>query len=172
MSRRQAGFTLIELIVVVTVLAFLMALALPSYRAWIHNSQIRTAAESILNGLQTARAEAVRSNLMTEFDLAADSGWSIKSMPAGAVIQSRSGAEGTAKTSLAMQPAGAASITFNGMGWIATNDDGSPSITQVDVTSTVISGSEARPLRVVITPGGSVKMCDPQVPAGDPRVCP
>jgi len=29
-----------------------------------------------------------------------------------------------------------------------------------------------RPLRVTITPGGSIKMCDPAVAAPDPRVCP
>jgi len=172
MSRRQAGLTLIEIIIAVAVLAILTTLAVPSYRAWIQNSQIRTAAESILNGLQTARAEAVKRNVRTEFEIGAGSDWSIKLMPAGDVIQSRSSGEGSANAQLATQPAGASRITFNGMGWIAANDDATPSITQVDVTSTVVTGTEARPLRLVITPGGSVKMCDPQVPADDPRVCP
>jgi type IV fimbrial biogenesis protein FimT len=172
MSRRQAGLTLIEIVIAVAVLAILIALAVPSYRAWIQNSQIRTAAESILNGLQTARAEAVKRNVRTELEIGAGTDWSIKLMPAGDVIQSRSSAEGSANAQLATQPAGATRITFNGMGWIAANDDATPSITRVDVTSTVVTGTEARPLRLVITPGGSVKMCDPQVAADDPRVCP
>jgi hypothetical protein len=34
--------------------------------------------------------------------------------------------------------------------------------------------STARPLRIVISPGGSVRMCDPSpsVVAPDPRACP
>ena len=59
-----------------------------------------------------------------------------------------------------------------GMGWVTTNADDSARITQMDVTSSKLSKQGERPLRVVITPGGSAKMCDPAVIAPDPRVCP
>jgi type IV fimbrial biogenesis protein FimT len=164
-----------EILIAVAVLSILFLMALPSYRAWIQNSQIRTAAESVMNGLQTARAEAVKANRKTWFEFGKGSDWSVKQQAQNGTvtdIQSRLSSEGSPNAQLAVQPAGAARVTFNGMGWIDTNDDATPSLTRVDVSSSVISGSEARPLRVVITAAGSAKMCDPQVAAPDPRVCP
>jgi type IV fimbrial biogenesis protein FimT len=172
MPRRHAGFTLIELVIGLMILGLLAGMALPSFRAWIQNSQIRTGAESVLNGLQVARAEAVRRNLLVEFQVGAGSSWTVSIPTTGEVVQTRSGADGSAKAAVVPQPGGATIVTFNGMGWVAANDDGSPTMTRVDVTSSVLTGSEARPLRVVVTPGGAAKMCDPQVAAGDPRVCP
>ena len=67
--RSEHGFSLVELMVTVAVLSLLMTLAVPSFAEWIQNSRIRTAAESIQNGLQVARAEAVRRNARVEFAL-------------------------------------------------------------------------------------------------------
>jgi type IV fimbrial biogenesis protein FimT len=67
-------------------------------------------------------------------------------------------------------PLGADRITFNGMGWLATNNNGSPTITRIDVASTMV-GTEIRALRVTVGAGGVMKMCDPAVAAGDPRAC-
>ena len=41
---RAGGFTLIELMIAVAIVAILAAVALPSYRNYIHRSQARTAA--------------------------------------------------------------------------------------------------------------------------------
>ena len=71
-SRRQRGVTLIELMVGLAIFGLLVALAIPSYSAWIQNTQIRTAAESIVNGLQLARNEALRRNRSVELVLTAD----------------------------------------------------------------------------------------------------
>ncbi len=61
MSRAaQSGISLIEVMVAVAIIGVLMALGMPAYSTWIQNTQIRTAAEAILNGLQTARNEAIR----------------------------------------------------------------------------------------------------------------
>ena len=48
--RRTSGFSIIELVVTVTVLGVLTALALPSFGRWIANTQVRGMAESIQNG--------------------------------------------------------------------------------------------------------------------------
>ena len=69
MKARVRGFSLIELIVGMLILGILLAMAAPSYSAWIMNSRIRTTAESILNGLQMARGEAVRRNEQIRFQL-------------------------------------------------------------------------------------------------------
>jgi type IV fimbrial biogenesis protein FimT len=59
---RQHGFTLIELMIGLVIMGTLFALAIPSFRTWIQNQQIRTGAESILNGIQLARSTAVNNN--------------------------------------------------------------------------------------------------------------
>ena len=60
MKPTARGFSLIELIVVLAVLAILLAAGASNFSVWMTNSRIRTTAESIQNGLQMARAEAVR----------------------------------------------------------------------------------------------------------------
>ena len=62
MDKLQRGLSLIEMVTVMAIAAVLTGLAVPSFTAWMANVQIRTATESIQNGLQLARAEAIRRN--------------------------------------------------------------------------------------------------------------
>jgi type IV fimbrial biogenesis protein FimT len=64
------GFTLIEMMIAVSIFGLLIALSIPTFRVWGENTQIRSKAESILSGLQTARAEAVKQNRIVRFQLA------------------------------------------------------------------------------------------------------
>lgn len=61
-ARGAGGFTLLELIITITLLGLLVALSFPSFTSWIRNSQTRTAAEALQIGLRTAQAEALRRN--------------------------------------------------------------------------------------------------------------
>ena len=61
------GFSLIELIVGMAILGILMSLGIPAFSDWMRNARVRTTAESALNGLQLARAEAVRRNTTVGF---------------------------------------------------------------------------------------------------------
>lgn len=67
--RRSRGFSLIELMTAVTLLALLLFLGLPQMSLTIQNSRVRTMAESVVSGLQTARTEAVRRNANVRFQL-------------------------------------------------------------------------------------------------------
>ncbi|BCM26149.1 GspH/FimT family pseudopilin [Methyloradius palustris] len=69
MSTHSKGFSLIEIAITLAVLGILIASGIPSLRLWIQSTQVRTAAESIQNGLQLARAEAVRRNANVRFQL-------------------------------------------------------------------------------------------------------
>ena len=60
---------MIEMMIGVALLGILFGLAAPNFKAWLMNSRIRNAAESIQNGLQRARAEAVAQNTNVEFVL-------------------------------------------------------------------------------------------------------
>ncbi|HEX4984930.1 MAG TPA: GspH/FimT family pseudopilin [Burkholderiales bacterium] len=170
---RQSGLTLLELCIAFAVIAILVVLAVPSFQHWLANQQIRNATEGILNGMQFARAEAVHRNVGVQLVLNSGSGWTVSALDnIAAAIQTRDAGEGSLNTTVTVTPAGADRITFNGMGWVITNNDGSNSITRIDVTSATLSGTEIRPLRLVVSSAGAPKMCDPAVAAGDPRACP
>ncbi len=69
MKTSQRGFSLIELLIAVAIAGVLLATGASSFRTWIGNMRIRTTAESIQNGLQLARGEAVRRNAQILFSL-------------------------------------------------------------------------------------------------------
>lgn len=58
-QRRQPGFTLIELMVALSVLAVLAALAAPSFMAQIADQRVKSAAQEMQTLLQFARAQSV-----------------------------------------------------------------------------------------------------------------
>lgn len=56
------GFTMIELVVAMGILAILVALAAPSFTSVINNNRLSSSANELLTTLQYARGEAVRRN--------------------------------------------------------------------------------------------------------------
>lgn len=172
---RPLGFSLIELLIGIVIMAILMSLAAPSFRTWLQNSQIRNAAESVQNGLQRARAEAVGRNANVEFVLGAGSAWVVR-VAGGADIESRPSSEGSRDVTLVALAADlitpATTVTFNNFGGIAAvNLDASAPFTRVDLDSPVLAAADSQELRVTIGLGGNVRMCDPNAPTGSPRAC-
>jgi len=193
---RHRGFTLVELMVTISIAAMLMFAVMPSVGGWMRDLRIRTAAESVQNGLERARMEALRTNepvslwLVSDADSdgcvlsAASSSWVVAvDTPAGACVSSAASfvdkheagnnAAGVTvsavQTTSAMVAAGATRITFNGFGQIATPGGGT-NVVQVVVDFTH-AAQDARPLRVEVLSGGGIRMCDPNVPGGDTRRC-
>ncbi len=162
------GFSLVELMVTVAVLSLLMVLAVPSFTEWIQNSRIRTAAESVQNGVQLARAEAVRRNARVEFALVGTSGgWVVRFAGGGATIQARSGSEGAGGVVLSTVPEDATSVAFDGLG----RSDNTLTQIDIDVPTSALPAAQSRDLRITIGTGG-VRMCDPNVSdSRDPRKC-
>lgn len=78
-TRSQSGFSLIELMVVIVIMGIVMAIGIPSFNTWIENGQIRTGTESLSNGINLARTEAIRRNepVRFRFDPAFKSTWDI-----------------------------------------------------------------------------------------------
>ena len=64
---RQRGFSMIEIVVTIAVLALLLFAAMPGLGTWLDNTRIRNVADSLQNGLQLARGEAVRRNQNVSF---------------------------------------------------------------------------------------------------------
>lgn len=187
---RPRGFTLVELLVAMAVLALLLASALPGYGEFVRNSQIRTAAQSIESGLQMARTEAVRANAPVQFELpgtlagaavAGGTDWRIVAAPDTApdnfnrtvTTRTEPNAASVARVGVAAAINGAAvapgaglpaTITFTGLGRLTAGT----AVRQIDVTGP--AGS--RTLAVQLGPGGDIRLCDPTLArANEPQGC-
>ena len=79
--QKTAGFTLIELMVVVALIAIVLGLAAPSFQKTIAQQKLSTAASELLVSVMTARSEAIKNNQQTAVSpLVADNwakGWQI-----------------------------------------------------------------------------------------------
>ena len=196
----QRGMTIIELMIGLTIMAIVLFVAVPAFTIFLQNQQIKNAAQTVMQGLNTARAEAIRRNQAVRFqfvsNLTAGCALSTTSLawvvslatPAGncdadagdmgsaaQIIEKRSATEGTPNVGIATT--GGTTATFTGLGRLS-----GAGITQIDfsnVTGTcehLSASGKMRCLRVVIAPGGEARMCDPKVaapvpPAIDPRAC-
>ncbi|HJV61394.1 MAG TPA: GspH/FimT family pseudopilin [Albitalea sp.] len=199
--RCQAGFTLIELMVALTVMALLLLLGAPSFSTWLQNSQIRTASEAMANGLQVARAEAVRRNAPVRFQLtdkldnscvlsSAGRNWIVSlddvtgacglapSADLAAptpprIVQKRAAGDGTPNAEVAAADAAGtaiSAITFNGLGRAST-------AANINITNThggdcAASNGPMRCMRVAVSAGGQIRLCDPKFSSSDPLGCP
>ena len=58
MVMRIRGITMVEFMVVVTIMGMLLMLGMPSFTTFLRNSEVRSTAQSVSNGLPAARSEA------------------------------------------------------------------------------------------------------------------
>ena len=166
-SRAAArGFTLIELMVVVTLVAILTTVAAPSISQQIANFRVRSAADGIVNGLNIARAEAARRNSPAAFTLnSGGAGWSVAQVSPATAIQSRGNGDTSRLT--VTSSTGSLAVTFLPTGIV--NTTAPPRLEQITISSTVPNTNSRQ---INILGGGLVRMCDPGITAaGDPRAC-
>jgi prepilin-type N-terminal cleavage/methylation domain-containing protein len=62
---RESGFTLVELIIVVAMVAVISAFALPNFLDWLPNYRLRAAAHDLFSNFQKAKLEAIKRNINT-----------------------------------------------------------------------------------------------------------
>lgn len=196
-AQRDNGFTLIELMITIALIAILLALGAPALVRWNQNNQVRALAESLQSGLMVTRGEAVRRNAAVRFQLLtttdatcalSDTGrnWVVSlDDPAGNCNVAASddvaprilkvGAVAESARNAAVNAGGVAVVTFNGLGQAstaATIDVTNPAAGQCITSATTGAADRVRCLRVTVSGGGQVRMCDPAVTdVNDPRRC-
>ncbi|SIR39824.1 Tfp pilus assembly protein FimT/FimU [Pseudacidovorax sp. RU35E] len=185
-GRRAAGFTLVELMITITLLAILLAVGVPSMADWVRNSRIRTAANNIQDGLRTAQAEALgRSRPMVFLftnsppttaaaSVSATSGgkfWAVYQLPVDGSSETAqlistgnfSGAAdgvavtGPAEVCFSSLGRATGAAASSGPGASCQAPTGTPPLQTFAIT---VTGAD-RPLRVTVGLSGQVRMCDP-----------
>lgn len=72
LGQRISGFSLIELVVVLTIFSIMIAMGAPLLAEWQANGKVRSVAEALQNDLRQAQGEAVRRNRQVAFVLTND----------------------------------------------------------------------------------------------------
>ena len=123
--RKNAGFTLTEIMVTIAIIAIFASLAVPNFIGWLPNYRLRSGAEDIQSTLQLARVTAIKRNATAtvSFDIANETyrasveGQTFRSgkMPAGINIFSATFGGGTF-------------VQFDSQGIAINNTDGSANL--------------------------------------------
>lgn len=112
---RMRGFTLIELMVVLTIFAVLVMAALPSYNDFVRNQRVKTASFELFSTLVLARSEALTRNSTVTVTPNSNNwaaGWEVR---AGTTLLRKQEALPNIQTT-----GSTAVITYNGSGRLST----------------------------------------------------
>lgn len=175
---RRRGFSLVELMVTISLLALLLGLAAPAFGTWTRNAQVRTVSDSLQNGLRYAQAEAVRRNRQVAFfrtdskdctatatSSATGPHWAIRTVPlvAGEPAEAvQCGVLNDVAPSVTIT--GPRVLCFNSAGRLAANPNnvvgGQPcEAPALQRTYVVAAAGAERTLNVTVALGGQVRMC-------------
>lgn len=194
LKRAHRGFTLIELMFGLVLVAVLFMFAMPNYRLFIENQKLRARAESISSGLQIARQEAIRLNTNVTFMLTstvpteANVGTAVAStsgphwLVRGSVMDPATNtsavtlldsqvADEVGGNTPSLVSANVAQVVFTPFGTTSGGSSQTISITPAN-GQCVADGGNLRCLRVQVSNSGQIRMCDPAVDTvGDTRRC-
>jgi type IV fimbrial biogenesis protein FimT len=182
MRSSQRGFSLIELMVTLTVAGIVMAAVVPAAQDLIANSRVRSSADAVQNAIRLTQAEAIKRSRPAAFILTnaapavdaspvADGNHWVARLLRRTVDTDDTGLYlkgGTDPASLGVTVTGPAAICFNAFGQQVTmtstaNNLGVACTAPTDATPTAITfaGTAAtKTMRVQVSLGGRVRMCD------------
>jgi type IV fimbrial biogenesis protein FimT len=198
---RASGFSLIELLVTISIAAVLLGLGAPAMSTYLQNAKVGSAAQAFQAAVQMARTEAIRRNVAAEFAMTAASAaasgvvnaaadpagrtWLVRAptpassgVPAGVdLIDAKSGLEGEAGATQGVRlrvfpNTFTGAIAFNGFGGTADGSAYTADLDNPNAGSCLHLGGSIHCRRIRILAGGQIQSCDPGVAMTDNRHCP
>jgi len=152
----MAGFTLIELMVTLTIAAIMLGVGIPSFRSFIASQRVKAAAYDLTTALMIARSEAVKRN--ASVTVAPDTantwtaGWTVK--VGTTTLQQQSTMSGVTITKAASAAAIPSTFVYGGSGrltsaataqYLQVNGTSSVKCVKVDLTGIPTTQTTACP---------------------------
>ena len=119
MSKFNRGITLLELLIAITIVGILAAVAIPAFDNQIKNSKLKSNANLLLTAYGVARSEAVSRNVQTTVSGDA-SGWKVETVAAAgppAVASEELNTFSPDNSGITWTPAALPVITYNATGF-------------------------------------------------------
>lgn len=152
----QSGFTAIELMVVVSIVAILAALAAPSFTPLIERWRVRQAAENLTSSLYFARSEAIKRGGGVALDATGgwDQGWKITHTQNGATTDLQVNVT-PSKTAIT-QSNGKTMLFIDRWGMISETNGGVPAAMSFPIFPTGKTDTHSSAIRLCVTSGGRI----------------
>lgn len=156
-ARRPRGFTLIELIITMSIAAILLTIGIPTFRSVIQNARTAAMASDLTSALNLARAEAVKRGSPVQLCPSDDratcggawtDGWIVRSVVDGAVI--RAWDAPAVGAVIGQTPNANTAIDFGVLGEVTSND--------TELVASVVGCTGPRARTLALAPSGRVSV--------------